>query len=84
MSGAFPSPGDEIYTNEAGEPTGWGPPPSADTYYCDMCGFSHPDGACDDQYEDEEEDEDERETGHDPDQDPGGHDYRAEARYYVE
>jgi len=46
MSGAFPSPGDEIYRNSEGEVTGWGapegPPP-----YCDICGTCHS-GDCDD------------------------------------
>lgn len=37
----FPSPGDEVYYNEAGEPLGWSKPASAADYYCEWCGFSH-------------------------------------------
>jgi len=44
---SFPVPGNEIYTNEAGEPTGWGPAETTDDYWCDVCGFSHG-GECDD------------------------------------
>jgi len=38
---AFPSPGDEIYRNEDGEPVGWSKPADANDYYCDICGFGH-------------------------------------------
>ncbi len=33
MSGAFPSPGDEIYTNEAGEVMGWSKPAEPEWCY---------------------------------------------------
>jgi hypothetical protein len=49
----FPSSNSEIFRNGAGEPTGWSAPESADTYYCDSCGFNHPDGQCP---EDDDED----------------------------
>lgn len=42
MSGAFPSPGDEIEYNGAGEVTGWSAP--AEPWHCDECGSMHPPG----------------------------------------
>jgi len=50
---AFPSPGDNIYYNDAGEPLGWDKPADPADYWCDDCGFSHP-GPCPDP-EDEDE-----------------------------
>ena len=50
----FPTPGDEIYYNEAGEPIGWSKPAQPDDYYCDQCGFNHV-GECADDYEGDDE-----------------------------
>lgn len=44
----FPGGGAQIYRNEAGEPIGWDyPADDATTYWCDLCGVSHP-GVCPD------------------------------------
>ena len=40
----FPVPGDEIYHNADGEVTGWGKP--EEPVYHDLCGYTHPEGAC--------------------------------------
>lgn len=61
----FPSPGDEIYRNEAGEPTGWGKPADAGTYWCDDCGYSHADG---DHAPDPDDDDDDPDDGPGPDE----------------
>jgi hypothetical protein len=52
----FPVAGDEIYTNEAGEVTGWSKPADPGMYWCDDCGFAHggpcpPDERDDDEYD---------------------------------
>jgi len=52
----FPTPGDEIYRNDAGEVTGWSRPAVADDYYCDVCGFNHT-GDCAEDYDGEDDDD---------------------------
>jgi hypothetical protein len=61
----FQPAGSEIYTNEAGEPTGWGSPESAEDYYCDNCGYSHG-TTCVDPYGLDEEIEEPPIEEHDP------------------
>lgn len=47
----FPSAGDQVYYNEAGEPIGWDKPDDDGmAYYCGDCGFSHT-GSCPDPYD---------------------------------
>lgn len=47
----FPTPGAQIYYNEAGEPLGWDyPSDDATDFYCDYCGLNH-DGGCPDDTE---------------------------------
>ncbi len=50
----FPSPGDNIYYNEAGEPTGWDKAPDPMSFWCDDCGCCHG-GECPDPYDDDED-----------------------------
>jgi len=66
----FPSAGDEVYRNEAGEPVGWGKPESAEDNYCDDCGFSHG-GECPDEPDYDEYDEDEEYDAPIEEHDPG-------------
>jgi hypothetical protein len=51
----FPIAGDEIYTNEVGEVTGWSKPATEADYYCGQCGFSHVGPCSDDEYDEYDE-----------------------------
>ena len=54
----FPGSNAIIERNDVGEVVGWDYPADSDTYYCDVCGFSHVGPCPDDLYDDEDETED--------------------------
>jgi hypothetical protein len=77
----FPAAGDEVYYNEAGEPTGWGKPETAESQYCDVHGFAHSrtcaeideESAADEEYDAPDEDYD---LGPEVDDEGGMSEYR--------